>query len=66
MVARNLGSVTLCNRVKNGHSMITTKNYTQKEFAYYFASQATAPIVYFEGGNILRIGLDSKNAGRAL
>jgi len=52
--------------VKNGHSMITTKNYTQKEFAYYFASQATAPIVYFEGGNILRIGLDSKNAGRAL
>jgi hypothetical protein len=60
MVARNVGSVTLCNQVQNGHSMITTKNYTQKELAYYFASQATASVVYLEGGYILRIGLDSK------
>ena len=59
MVARNVGSVTLCNQVLNRHSMITTKNYTQKEFAYYFASQATASVVYLEGGYILRIGLDS-------
>ena len=50
MVARNVGSVTLCNQVQNRHSMITTKNYTQKEFAYYFASQATALVVYLEGG----------------
>ena len=60
MVARNAGSVTLCNQVQNGHSMITTKNYTQKELANYFASQATASVVYLEGAYIIRIGLDSK------
>ena len=59
MVAKNVGSVTLCNQVQNGRSIITTKNYTQKEFAYYFVSQATASVVYLEGGYILRIGLDS-------
>ena len=40
--------------------MLTTKNYTQKEMAYYFASQAAASLVYLEGGYILRIGLNSK------
>ena len=40
--------------------MILVDNYNKNEKAYYFASQATASLVYLEGGFILRIGLNSK------
>ncbi|HDL00770.1 MAG TPA: hypothetical protein ENH23_00865 [candidate division Zixibacteria bacterium] len=44
--------------------MISLNQYNKNEKAYYFASQATASLVYLEGGFILRIGLNSKTVDK--